>query len=250
MSGDPLRIELEGESRGHIRRTWSTSLRRERAAPPDPMTSMRDAATGRGEVRYSNAREVLARASRLSIFDVLEDFFGIVAPRSGESWKGQCPFSFEHPDGGMSKGFRTYPATNSGYCFVMHGVMDPIRIMVIRTEERPTTAARLLLEHYGIPLEQHWKDRSRDLIVERSSRSTALGDPTWAAHALQTSLERYDEYSEVQFEERVAEAMDVALRELDELMRGTTTTDEDLRTWLRASTEAVMVAARTERTRA
>lgn len=214
------------------------------------MTGLRDIAAGReSEVRYSNVAEILGRASRISIFDVLEDFFGIVAPRSGESWKGACPFGFEHPDGGLSKGFRTYPATNSGYCFVMHGVVDPIRLMAIREEVRATTAARHLLEHYGIPIEQGWRNRARDLIAESATRSTALGDPTWAAHALQTSLERYEEYAAAQFEEDVANAMDAALRGLDELMRSPGTTDEDLRSWLRASTEAVL-AATPERNRA
>lgn len=97
------------------------------------------------------SERIIDRANReVSIFDVLEDYFDLYLPRDGASFKSHCPFSNEHADGGMDKGFRTYPGSNSSMCFVQHGYMPPARLFALKYGESQVRAAKRLLGYYGL----------------------------------------------------------------------------------------------------
>lgn len=180
------------------------------------------------------ALDLIERANRISIFTVLEDFFGIRHPASGRSYKGYCPFGFEHPDGGIDKGWRTYPATNSSYCFVMHGFMPPVRLIQIRRDVKATTAARHLLEHYGLLRPRPYHERFKELVAERETRLTNIGQTAYLVEALHTALAAHPSYAEAQFSDRFSGAVESELERLDALLADKgSATEEGVREWFR-----------------
>lgn len=194
---------------------------------------------GRGTGGKSNGRDMVRRANLIPIFDVLEDFFGIIHPRDGESYKGYCPWAFEHADGGLDKGFRTYPATNSAYCFVMHGVLNPVRLIQVREDVRPYAAARKLMEHYGLSTGQHYRERFETLVRERETRRDDLGNPAYLVEALHLTLSGEPTYAARQFDPDVAGTLEEQLARLDALMARPGTTEVDVRDWYQSARDTV-----------
>lgn len=161
---------------------------------------------------------LIERADNVSIFDVLTDFFDLNLPRSGESYKSKCPFFYEHSDGGLDKGWRTYPATNSSMCFPMHGFMGPVRLVQNKFSLNQVKAAEKILGEYDLLRPKHYKARFTDLLVEMEHRNTeAVGNPQHAVAALDVALRNIPSYVSRQFDQDVLIAMEVVLTRLNEV---------------------------------
>lgn len=168
----------------------------------------------------TGAEALIDRAnSEVSIFDVLDEFFGIWVPREGNSWKARCPFGYEHPDGGLDKGWRTYPSTNSSMCFVMHGFMGPVRLISIKYSERAVKSAERLLRHYGFLTPRPWRERFTELQVEMEHRTPSVGNPQHAVAALSVALKEHPQYTRRQFDSDVMQAMEAVLDRLDQVVQ-------------------------------
>lgn len=169
--------------------------------------------------RYSKAEAALVeRANEVDLFAVLRDFFNIDHPAEGKSYKGYCPFGFEHPDGGVTKGWRTYPETNTSYCFVAHGSLPPVRLVSMQKDVSYVKAAEAILSHYGIPFARHWKKRYEEVLLERERSVAEVGDTAYLVEAIHVSLRQHSNYYEAEVEGRLAEPLAQALAELDQLM--------------------------------
>lgn len=161
---------------------------------------------------------LIERANEISIFGVLEDLFGIKVPSEGRSFKSYCPYAFEHPDGGVEKGWRTYPSTNSSFCFVMHGYLDPVRLVSIQRDVRPVEAAKWLLRHYGLLKPVSYGRRMQELLAEREASVQRVGSTAYLVEALQAALSAIPAYAERQFAPDVAAAMEEELEGLDAIL--------------------------------
>lgn len=180
------------------------------------------------------SEKLIEKANReVDIFKVLEEFFDIRHPSEGKSWKGYCPFGFEHPDGGVDKGWRTYPATNSSYCFVMHGYLTPVRLIQIQTGRKAAASAKYLLEHYGLLGSYDWRERFQEISADRAQRQNEpLGAVSYVVEALNMSLEDHPAYESEQYKSYFAEALEAELGRLDQTLSVSKTTEEDIRRWL------------------
>jgi len=177
----------------------------------------------------STAEGLIARANAISIFTVLRDEFGIDHPSEGKSFKGYCPWSNEHKDGGIAKEWRTYPATNSSYCFKGHGFMPPVRLIQMKEEIPVMKAAASLLERYGLLKNTHYKERFNELLIAREQRE-AVGDISYLVEALQMALATTPGYDKRQFADEVMAATETELEILNDLLAGHGD-EEDVREW-------------------
>lgn len=190
---------------------------------------------GRSRRRMSleQAQRLIERTNEVvSVFDVLTDFFGISHPSQGRSYKGYCPFGFEHPDGGSEKGFRTYPATNSSYCFFQHGSMPPVRLIQIDKGWKAVRAAYFLLDHYGLSKPQHYRKRFAALQIARETAGANLGRTSYLVEALHTGLASHEKYQDAQYTDTFSAALEEELETLDGLLADRdTATEEAVREW-------------------
>lgn len=168
------------------------------------------------EAERSAAGQLIDRANEIDIFDVLTQFFRIDVPSGGDSFKARCPFAHEHADGGLDKGWRVYSATNSSYCFVMHGILTPVRLIQIKDDIWAKEAAEKLLRHYDLLRPVPWQERA-ELLLEQRSRmdEPRVGSPTNAVEALQMHLQQVEGYDSRQFDADVQQAMEKILEVLD-----------------------------------
>lgn len=166
-------------------------------------------------------RQIVEKANEIvSIFDVLESEFDISHPRSGNSYKGFCPFGFEHPDGGQEKGFRTYPETNTANCFVMHGSFTPVRLVSVKNEWSFRRSAEYLLRKAGLLDHRPWRERWPEIVQERAKAQEAqreLGDRQTLVQALHEALSVHPAYPAGGLSPALDDAMEVCLRVLDQL---------------------------------
>lgn len=167
------------------------------------------------------AERLIDRANEVSIFDVLEDFFDRALPREGQSFKARCPFGVEHPDGGLDKGWRTYPGSNSSMCFVMHGYMGPVRLVQIQYGIKAVSAAERILNFYNLNRPRPWRDRYWDVATEVEQRGArpVTGDPAHAVEALNIALRKEPTYATRQFDADVLHAMEIVMDALDKAMQ-------------------------------
>jgi hypothetical protein len=179
---------------------------------------------------------VISQANRaISVFDVLAEFFDRHPPRTGRSYKSRCPFSWEHYDGGVDKGFRTYPSTNTAYCFVQHGSLGPVRLIQLRNGWTAERSARWLLDHYNLLTDKPWQERWKDLMEERDDE---LGSPAVLVEALHTALSEHPNYPTSGLSPVFAAAMEEHLAKLDALYgEESEATDSDVRVWYMAAKE-------------
>jgi hypothetical protein len=168
---------------------------------------------GRGQ---SRAEKTIAKADEISIYVVLKDFLSLDIPITpeGSSWKTYCPWRHEHPDGGLDKGFRVYPDSNSAMCFPMHGYLTPSRVIAVHFSERPLSAAERLLRHYGMLKEAPWWERFTDLAREREQSNMTI-NPAYAVATLHSVLRSKTNYATLQYSASVREGMAQVLRDLD-----------------------------------
>lgn len=181
--------------------------------------------------RGMSATELLIeRANEVSIFDVLRDFFNLHLPREGRSFKSYCPFAEEHPDGGLDKGWRTYPATNSSMCFPLHGYMPPVRLIQIKYRERAGKSAERILRSYDLLKPRHWRDRYTELAHSKEHQPhEVVGNPQHAVGALNYALRTHPDYAVKQFNPEIMAAMEIVLDALDQSV--STGDPEQVREW-------------------
>jgi hypothetical protein len=209
---------------------------RELPASAEQYRRQPDENSPRARLRTQDAK-LIEEANTVPIQRVLEDEFGIVVPGElSRSWKTNCPFGFEHPDGGVEKAMRVY-GSNTAYCFSTHGMLTPVRLIQIKTERRAATAAKRLAERYGLRVGEPYWEKAKRLILERDEAGMKVGSPSNAVQALQRSLARVPNYETRQFDTDVTLAMEEQLEALDVAMRSRT--PGAVREWLREATEAI-----------
>lgn len=174
--------------------------------------------TPEDDPRRKRLNAEIERANSVPIQTVLQDVFHLYVPEDlFRSWKTMCPFSYEHPDGGSEKNMRIY-ASNSAYCFGLHGVLTPVRLVQLQVNVNALKAARMLSDRYGLArTEPYWK-RMQTLVLEQSTRMQQAGSPTHAVAALQTALGRVPGYRDREFNPEVIQAMEAELERLDEVL--------------------------------
>lgn len=153
------------------------------------------------------------------------------------SYKIDCPFSYEHTDGGLDKNCRIYPPTNI-YCFAAHGVMTPTSLYARWKAMSRSRAAIILLEERGLLKNKSYREQWNDLIELREENrvaNTKLGDPTYAVEALQTAMHNNAAYSVVEYTDHVREAWKVVLAILDILWTREDTDYEKINVWFERS---------------
>lgn len=183
----------------------------------------------RPKVQNQNPRIELANLS-VPIVKLLKDLWGVFVPEGMgfRSWKTFCPLGWEHPDGGIDKGFRVYESTNSSYCFVMHGSLTPVRLAQIKWGGSQDRSARRLLELYGLG-RRPWRERYEELL-ELYERSKSPAIQSNVVEALQVRLSSEPSYWRLQFEASVIKEMEHQLELLDELF-DRKPSEEQIREW-------------------
>lgn len=140
---------------------------------------------------------------KVRIEEVLTKYFNTYVPYQAHSWKVRCPFFFEHDDGGIDRQFRVYSATNTGYCFALHGTLTPVRLWSIRGSFRTQReAATALLDTFGVSYREppYW-ERVRGLQETIESRPVA--DPQIMVQAIQYFLRNLEGYEAHQYDTEV-----------------------------------------------
>lgn len=192
---------------------------------------------------YSYATErlgaLIERANSASIFDVLNDFAGAGVEFGVKSAKWDCPWNYEHGDGGLDRGFRVYPDTNTAYCFIIHGSMDPVRVVQIQEGVPRAVAAKRVCEKYGLR-KPPWRDRYAQLVLEREAagkivNSATLGEALHRAIGIDADPWRNP---------KLAEAFTRALDEMEEVIP--LATEAEMRDWYRVA-KARLLSLKEER---
>jgi hypothetical protein len=174
-------------------------------------------------------RALIRRANReVSVFDVLEEEFSIRHPREGRSYKGMCPFSFEHSEP-WEKGFRTYPGTNTAFCFVMHGSLNPVRLVELNDDLSPLQAAKKLLGERGLLEPKDVRERWSEAVTEKER--VRLGDPQVLVEALNTHLAQHPAFADGSMSIEFMSAMEHQLAVLDRVLADERADGAIVRAW-------------------
>jgi len=180
--------------------------------------------------RYESGDELVARADEISIFRVLKDFFDIDLPSEGRSYKSWCPFGFEHPDGGITRTWRTYPGTNSSYCFEGHGYMTSVRLISIQRDWGSYKSAKYLLEIYGLMKPKNYRERFNQMVSDRAMRQDSIGPVSDLVEALHVALRGHPMYERHQFDVAFQQEFERGLAVLDGML-SVKATEVELRAW-------------------
>lgn len=147
-----------------------------------------------------------------------------------QSIKTYCPFGeMLHADGGRSKSFRVYPATNSAYCFACAMVFTPVRLVATERDIPEATAAEILLEEVGYVAPDYLSRWDAAWNPEVTVDTDGL------ANALKLACARMSQnWEEVQFDDSVSSVLQKCLAPLSKV-----TTEDEARAWL-GTTKKVM----------
>lgn len=136
-------------------------------------------------------RELIALAnSRMSIVSACNMLGVSVGEFAYGSIKTYCPFGqLWHQDGGSTKAFRVYAATNSCFCFAGCGMFTPVTLLAKARDMTNEESAEWILVHTGYvepDFQSQWDAlTSRPTSVDRDSLTEALKtacagmDPAW-----------------------------------------------------------------------
>lgn len=115
------------------------------------------------------------------------------------SVKTYCPFGeLLHEDGGRSKAFRVYPATNSAYCFACIKAYRPVSLVATDRDVPEAIAAEIILEETGY-VAQNFQARweaaqaqqtsvDRDALAEALKTYCARIEPDWESRQLDADI--------------------------------------------------------------
>jgi len=168
--------------------------------------------------------------SRLSIVQACNMLDVSVGDFTYGSVKTYCPFGqIWHQDGGSTKAFRVYAATNSCYCFAGCGMFTPVSLLAKAKDMTNEESAEWILNFTGyVPQDFHsqWDAlMSTPAPVDRDSLTEALKmacsgmDPQW---------------EDRQFEPRIAMKFTACLALLPKVQSA-----EDATTWLSVTKTAM-----------
>lgn len=190
-------------------------------------------------VKPPRPNDPVVLANRIPVIRVLRDLWSAQVPEGlgHRSWKTYCPLGWEHPDGGVDKGFRVYEQTNTSYCFVMHGSMGPVRLAQLRWGGRQQRAAQQLLEHYQLGKKRHWRERYEEVLLASESRQEI--SPAYVVEAFRMALSQIPGYSEHQYDEAVWSLVETELDALDEFVRQKPD-EAQLRIWYAAAKDRLI----------
>lgn len=145
------------------------------------------------------------------------------------SIKSYCPFSFLHTDGGASKAFRVYSATNSAYCFAGCGRFTPVTMIATAKDMSSEDAADWILTKVGY-VEENYQDQWDALV-----KDPPPPDRDSLTEALKLACARMDSrWEDRQFEDEVARRFVACLALLPKV-----NTAEDATTWLNVTKQAM-----------
>lgn len=174
-------------------------------------------------------RSLIRRANQeVSVFDVLEEHFDLRLPREGSSYKSYCPFQFEHPVE-WEKNFRSYPGTNTTYCFEMHGALGPVRLIQLKEDIGPIEAATKLLDAKGLLKPKDVGERWAEVIAEREKKN--LGSASYMVEALNTNLAMHPSYADGSISSGFMDVMEEQLNVLDIILNDPRASDVVVRAW-------------------
>lgn len=144
------------------------------------------------------------------------------------SVKFKCPYSAEHPDGGIEKAARFYGATRSAYCFAGHGVLTPVKLVADSEGLSWDQAADKILRDRGLKAKpQTYQERFAEL---REREDVVVLDTSYSITALRTWLSAtFPDYGKRQYDSDVREAFMLCVESLNS--RPDPSVD-DLREWL------------------
>ena len=177
----------------------------------------------------------IERARKVPIHDVLRDFCNITVPYSEGSYKTYCPFSSEHPDGGKDRTMRVYSATNSAYCFALHGNMDPVSLVVLLKGIPARVAAQQVLQKYNIPSRAPWRQRYQEILLDSERRESQAVDAAALVEALHVALSQEPHYLDSLFSRRLNDVLEARLQVLDSIVG--TANEEEIREWFQSTVE-------------
>jgi len=148
-----------------------------------------------------------------------------------DSPKMYCPFGeFTHSDGGASKAFRAYSASNTAHCFACSKTWNPVTLYMDHADVGYQDAALALLEHFGITTE-NVEDRWKALTAS----PTFVLNTAELAEALKMYCARIEpRWEERQFEPEVSAKFSACLNLLQSIA-----TVADVEKW-RTATKQVM----------
>lgn len=153
-----------------------------------------------------------------SALRILNDELGCAIPEDSQSksWKFHCPWGVEHADGGLDKAARFYWATDHGYCFMGHGVLDVVTLRSLQWRVEPWAAAKRIIEQAEKEaVRKPWRERlitARDRVLSDAPKPMDVGA---AREALGVALRGVPGYVERQYREDVREVVVAALAALD-----------------------------------
>lgn len=150
----------------------------------------------------------------VDIREIYNKLPGMYAPW-GEyaSWKVNCPFNYEHADGGMDKNCRIYGGQHL-FCFAMHGIITPVYLWARLNAMPSKRAAEELLEQRGLLRNLNYWEKWEQLTTAPQHSS---GSQNYAITALRKELQTDNEYAEHEYDESVRQAWVYALSTLDQL---------------------------------
>lgn len=191
--------------------------------------------------RRAHGQVEIDKANGIPIQQLLEEDYGIFVPSHLErSWKTNCPYDFEHPDGGVGKSMRVYH-TNTAHCFDQHGHLSPVRLEQIKSDCGQLRAARILAKRFGLASKEPYWKRMNQMVLERETRLGDVGSPIHAVEALQHALAVSPEYVERQYDADVSAAFEEQLEKLDSLLLQRAT--HVVRPWYMAAVQEIRLVA-------
>lgn len=182
---------------------------------------------------------IIERANTVDIREVYKKT-GLWAP-DGEyySWKIVCPFGAEHSDGGVGKNCRVYPPT-SIMCFEMHGYISPVRLYARLNNLSYKTAAKRMLEEFGLIKYKSYRQRWLDL--QKEQETPQLGPQSYAVDALQKELYKDPLYANHEYDAQVRAEWERVLEVLDAIWTFPDTDVTILKIWLDKSATRIRMA--------
>ena len=149
------------------------------------------------------------------------------------SVKTYCPFGeMLHDDGGRSKAFRVYSATNSAWCFACGVYYTPVKLVASDRDIPEIAAAEIILEETGY-VAPDYLSRWEAVVAPQE-----LIDADGLANALKLACARMcPDWEERQFDEDIAIILRKCLAPISKV-----STEEEAREWLK-TTKIVMQRA-------
>lgn len=172
------------------------------------------------ETAQSERSALIERANACgSALRILNDEFGLGIPEESgsKSWKINCPYQHEHPDGGVDKNCRFYWESDRAYCFADHGVLDFVALRAMQWGIAPMAAARRIVEaHEESSARKPWWERAGQARTRLLHADQPPPMSTQHAQAaLIEALRAREGYVEAQYRPDVRKALQDVLEALD-----------------------------------